>query len=344
MAKFGLEVIRLEQDGESCRLSITVPASVTGDIYHGASFARALQEGIEVEGLDATALHEALVEKIGESSLQGHLDAYIMGAMAPFAVAESGLETIMDPAVVSKESLVPNVPFTFEATVVLKPRFSLSSYGPVTVTLEKPQVTEAEIDIQIAGLVERYGGAPLEGIDDAWVAKYVSIVETVADLREMMREQGVAFKNEEIEEAKHFLTASELAKRLEGSIPDEVYAFAQKETIKTLRGQIEEKGWSMKEFMETQKVPEQQFSMQAMLETRERLRQNFALEALARHLGLELTPEDIDEALSRIAPGQEEQARKDFESSGRRHLLEEAALRDKANKWLVETAHYEYRE
>jgi len=82
--------------------------------------------------------------------------------------------------------------------------------------------------------------------------------------------------------------------------------------------------------------------MQLMMQVRESLRQGFALDALARHLKLKVTDEDYEDALKRIAPGHEEEARKEYEGTGRTYLITEAALRTKANKWLYDTATFEY--
>jgi len=45
-----------------------------------------------------------------------------------------------------------------------------------------------------------------------------------------------------------------------------------------------------------------------------------------------------------MAPGHEKEARQEFELTGRMYLIREAALRNKANSWLVETATINYAE
>jgi trigger factor len=89
-------------------------------------------------------------------------------------------------------------------------------------------------------------------------------------------------------------------------------------------------------------MDKQQYGLQVMLQVRETLRQSCSLDALARHLKMKLTDQDIDVALHAMAPGKEEEALQQFAGTGRDYLLHEAALRIKANQWLVDTATFDY--
>ncbi|MDR1962109.1 MAG: hypothetical protein LBQ16_07495 [Gracilibacteraceae bacterium] len=179
-------------------------------------------------------------------------------------------------------------------------------------------------------------------LTDEWVAANIPGANTAEELRTRIRAAGLKAKERQREESKYFLTASALANRLVGNIPDDIYEHTQVELLANLRKQCEAAGITMQDFFKQRGIPEQQFSLQVMLETRERLRQSFSLDALARHLKLEADEKDIEEALKRMAPGNEENARKEFEGTGRHYMLREAALRTKANAWLVATAKYEY--
>jgi trigger factor len=178
-------------------------------------------------------------------------------------------------------------------------------------------------------------------LTDAWVAGNMPGMSTVAELRENIYAAGLRYKKQEQQETKYFYTASALADRMIGSIPDDIYEHTQVELLANLRKQCDAAGITMQDFFKQRGIPEQQFSMQVMLETRERLRQSFSLDALARHLELTLEEADIGAALSKMAPGNEDKARQEFEGTGRGYLLREAAMRTKANTWLVETAKYE---
>jgi trigger factor len=182
----------------------------------------------------------------------------------------------------------------------------------------------------------------IPAITDAWVKANMPGLSTVPELREKIREQGIAQREKELANMKSFLAASELAKRFKGSIPDELYEMTRDDLMQTLQQNLKAQGKTMQEFIQEQGGNEQQFSMQLMLQTREVLTQGFTLDALARHLALEVTDEDIAQTFHLMAPGHEREARMEFELTGRMYQIHEAALRNKANKWLVENAEVEY--
>lgn len=181
-------------------------------------------------------------------------------------------------------------------------------------------------------------------INDAWVKANIPEAKNVAGLREMLREQGMEFKTEEQDSKKFFLVASTLAERFQGHIPDEIYEYTRDDMLSNLREQLKQSGMSLEEYAQSMGLEQQQFNMNFMMEVRETLRQGFSLDALARHLKLTIDEDDIQDTLTRMAPGDEERVRADIEGSGRGYLLTEAAMRTKANKWLLETAVFETEE
>jgi trigger factor len=181
----------------------------------------------------------------------------------------------------------------------------------------------------------------IPAITDAWVAKNIPGVSTVPELREEIRKQGLAHREQELSSMRSFIAASEFAKRFKGSIPDELYELARDGILQNLQQNVKTQGKTMQQFIEEEAGGEQQFSMQLMLQTREVLTQGFSLDALARHLELEITDEDIAETFRLMAPGHENDARMEFELTGRMYQIHEGALRNKANKWLLENAEIE---
>jgi trigger factor len=182
----------------------------------------------------------------------------------------------------------------------------------------------------------------IPAITDAWVKENLPGATTVPELREEVRRQGLAHREQELAGMRSFLAASEFAKRFKGSIPDELYELTRDDIVQNLQQNLKAQGKTIQDFIQEQGGGEQQFSMQLMMQTREVLTQGFSLDALARHLALELTDEDINETFRLMAPGHEKEARMEFELTGRMYQIYEAALRNKANKWLVETAEIEY--
>ena len=69
------------------------------------------------------------------------------------------------------------------------------------------------------------------------------------------------------------------------------------------------------------------------------VREELALEALARHLGLEATDEDVDAELAQLADaggGTVEEMRRKWEELGLLSVAEQQALHGKAVRWLLE--------
>ena len=182
----------------------------------------------------------------------------------------------------------------------------------------------------------------IPAITDTWVRELIPNLSTVPELREEIRKQGIEFKEKDLDGMKSYIAASEFAKRFKGSIADELYEMTREDIMRNMQQSLQAQGKTLKEYAKEVPGGEQQFSMQLMLQTREVLIQGFTLDALARHLKLEVTPQDIEETFHLMAPGHEQEARMEFEMTGRMYQIEEGALRNKANQWLVENAEIDY--
>jgi trigger factor len=203
---------------------------------------------------------------------------------------------------------------------------------------EKPEKPEV-LALTVTVLEQRKRVIP--AITDAWVEKNVPGISTVPELREEIRKQGLVYRERELTIMKSFLAAAEFAKRFTGSIPDEFLELTRDEIAQSLRQNLAAQGKSIQEFIQEQ-GGEQQFSMQLMVQARELLSQSLSLDALARHLELEITDEDIEETFRLMAPGHEKEAHMEFELTGRMYQIHDGTLRNKANTWLVENAEIEY--
>jgi len=439
--QMNLKVTQSKRDDGKIQLNVTVPESLIEQARIGATMNLAQQNRIdlsETAQAGSEAATQAVIEKVGEPQYLAFLNHYTMHALSCFAVSQEKLGIIMDPEVSSNEQVTPGKDFHFIAVVTPKPEYELSSYEPVSAKIPKVEVTDAEIEQQLANLAESHAtqmddkdatvkelselafsietsdhegplnaltsdrriyrlgegylpdefdkqligmkvgesktfdfGLPnpdpteaaveaaptlnvtttvkilqvfkqvIPSITDAWVEAKIPEAKNLEGLRKMVREQGMEYKSREIQSYKQASAASELAKRLEGTIDDELYEYTSRELMANFQSQLQQNGMTVQDFIKQQGMDEQSFSMQIMLQTRETLRQGLSLDALARHLKLTIDEEDIEETLEAIAPGQKEMARQQFEGSGRRYVLEEAAMRSKANKWLVDTATFE---
>ncbi len=357
-----------ETENGKIELRITASPSEVQEAIRSIELQLAVQNGVPLQGLDTSeALTKAVKDKVGEAYYNSFIDFQVMNFLAPFAITQEKLSIIGPPKVTStgiKVNANKELEFTVEA--VAKPEYEITDFSPVKIQLPKVEISEEEIDEQLVMMAESQAmyakdadgeGADSDGkediseggqdhlgeapqIDDAWVKENFSPLKTVQQLRDEIRKQGLAAKTREVAGMKSYMAASEFAKRLTDTIPDELYELTRDDIVHSMQQQLNAQGRTLQDYIQ-QAGGEQQFSMQLMMQTREVLVQGFSLDALARHLKLEVTDDDIAETFSMMAPGYEVQARMDFEATGRMYQIYEGALRNKASKWLIDNAEIE---
>ena len=336
-------------------LSLSIKADAT-DVSAGIAYLIAKCAGENgVNPHDALDLEFAVRAKVGADYLQAYLDHNLPLFLASKAIGLEKLQTILEPRLTSTvESVQKDQAIAFTVSVLLKPQFELSSYDPVTIDIPPITVSESEIDDQMLMLAETFASMEDAGTDqssqtnriipaitDIWIEQNIPGASTVPELREMLKKNAIQFKQSEQTEFIAYSAASELAKRLQGDISEDIFEFTKNDLLSALERNLEVQGRSLAEFIEAQ-GGEQVFTQQMLFQTDEVLRQGFALDALARHFDIQLTAADLDDAFTRMAPGHEEIARSDFQATGRMYVMEEAALRIKTNLWLVEQAEINY--
>lgn len=174
-------------------------------------------------------------------------------------------------------------------------------------------------------------------IDDAWISQNLPMYNSLQELRDMMAREIDKERKKYYEDYKRNMAATELSKRFEGHIPDEVYEGTMGETSKRLHQQVAQQGLTWEQFLE-QNGGEQQVNMLMMVETRQQLVLGFALDAYYREKGLVYTEDDLDEVCFQMAPENPKMARANMERSGFGYALRESAERLRACKDLVEHA------
>jgi FKBP-type peptidyl-prolyl cis-trans isomerase (trigger factor) len=330
-------------------LSISATSAEVDDAFAYLTAKCATENEIDIgQSLD---LEFDLRAKVGGDFLAAYLNTQVPIFLAAKAVGVAKLSTILNPEISGRvQQLQKGRALEFKASVLIKPQFELSSYEPVTIEVPEVEVSDEEVEAQIYMLAERFatyatgedGQADksqktIPAINDAWVSENVPGAETVDDLRELVRANGMLYKQQEALEYTSFAATSELAKRLEGEIAPEIYELTRNDLLSALQRNLDAQGRTMEEFVKAQ-GGEKAFVSATLTQTNTVLRQGFALDALARHLNMRLTSDDIDLAFTNMAPGYEDMARLEFERTGRMYVMEEAAMRIKATRYLVEHA------
>ena len=181
-------------------------------------------------------------------------------------------------------------------------------------------------------------------VTDEWVKTAVPGAETVEELRKNVREQMENKAGAYTRSALYELCAQELAKRLVGGIPDEEFERGIMAAQQDFDAQVQREKTTREAFLASRGMDEQQLNVQLMAQGRSKIAQGRALEAMARHLDLTLTDEDLDAAFGEMPKARAKSMRRAYESSGRADELKRMTLCGKALDYVVEHAKVTYRD
>ena len=322
-------------------------------------FADAAQKGVQTyllnmsgETAEGRAMDDILRDMMGAD---GPVDAakvdLAVNYLLPRAVAQLGVVPVCTPSYDTPDMPKQDAPLIFDIVTLPKPQMELNDYGPVDVTVDSPNVTDAEIDEQIKSIAESAAvrdtdpktGAPrtvVPEIDDAWVKSNINDpkVTTLAQLRDALRESGIAYKNSRFEEEKLDKAAEGMAARLSGDVPDDMVTGMRDSMIDELGARLDADGMTIDSLLKQRGMTIEELRADAEAQARTMLRQGFALDAVFRHENLSIDDSDIADALHAIAPGDEEAARKSMVESGYMFTVEETAERMKAGQWILDHA------
>ena len=129
----------------------------------------------------------------------------------------------------------------------------------------------------------------------------------------------------------------ELAKRLEGKIPDALFWASRDGLMPRLERELSEKGRSLDDYYEENGMNEEELSVQMLIKSGENLRQGFALEALFDGRGMAVTDEDVLYAYEQMF-GKRDCAVGALRASEKYPVVERSAKRMVALNWLADTA------
>ena len=181
-------------------------------------------------------------------------------------------------------------------------------------------------------------------ITDEWVKSSVPGANSVEELRENVRKQMETKSGAYSRSALYELCAAELATRLEGGIPDEEFERGILAAQQEFNAQVQKEKTTKEEYLAAHGMTEEQLSVQLMAQARSMVSQGRALEAMARHLGLTITDDDINASFGEVTPAQARNFRKAYEDAGKGDELKRMALCGKALDHVVKTAKITYRD
>ena len=351
-----MQVERVESTGNK----VVLHAIATGE-----EFREATRQGVRAFLMSADApipedsqLDTILGQLLGEAGDLNTAKAdFAANYLLPRAIRQQDIIPVCSPSVESRKVPGDDGNFELRITVFPKPHIELSSYEPVDITVQAPQVTEDEVDAHMLSLMQKYGehqvgldgqgkvaepqAVSLDDLDDAWVAKHIPDpeVNTVERMRETVRKTGEQYKSAEFEQYKLSVAAHELSKRLVDSVPTDIIVAMAESMINELRAQASAQGSSLAEVCQQRGMDEDAMMQEARDEAQAMLMQGLTLDAIYRHEGLSIDDADRAAALHSIAPGSEDAAEAQLRASGYAFTIEETAQRLRAGRYILEHAH-----
>jgi len=306
------------------------------------------QLGIPVE--QGKTSYEQLEAVLGARVEEAVSDA-VMNFLLPFALEESKETPIVSPRAVPEGQPEKGKPFNFTVEILPKPSFELSSYDPVTVVVDDNPVTEEDIEQQMLMIAQNASTTQPDiitgemkqvtpKITDDWVAKNIpdDSIQSVDDLRKRLREAGEQYKADELEQQKMNIAVGEMTQRFESDIPTDIIESMTADMMAGVRAQVNAQGMPFDEYLKQVKMTEDQLEYSMQMQAGQMLKEGFALDAVFRHAGLTIEEDDIKEAITSMAPGNEAETEAMLKETGRMFALTEAAQRIKAGKWILENA------
>ncbi len=164
-----------------------------------------------------------------------------------------------------------------------------------------------------------------------------TIDEYRADVREKLDSAKMAAHGREVESA----VLTELVSRLEGDVPQEMIDSRANSMAREFFESLEERGLSATEYMQVTGLTPDRLEADLREQADRRVREELALEALFAAHGLEVSDEDLRDAVREIAGGDvkaAEELNADLARNGALPLVKEQVIHRRALKWLMDNA------
>jgi trigger factor len=186
--------------------------------------------------------------------------------------------------------------------------------------------------------VEEVQEKVLPELDDDW-AKEASEFDTVAELRDDLRDRMTRSRAAQAESSLRERTAEALAALVELEVPEPMISLEMQQRIQDLAMRLQAQGLNLEQYLSMTGQPQDQFVEGLREMAHEAVRVDLALRAVAAAEELEVTDAELDEEFAGVAEriGESpERVRSEFESNGQVADVRSDLRKRKALDWLVE--------
>ncbi|HIT44492.1 MAG TPA: trigger factor [Candidatus Aphodovivens excrementavium] len=149
-----MKITQKKIDGGKVLVSAIASTAEVTKAFNSAHLAFAQQMGLRPERGKTVA--QVAEESMGIRDLDSVVSTQAAEALMPFAVDKTGIIPAFPPVIDPKSSLKRGQTFQFEVTITPKPDYKLSSYEPVSITLQPLQIDTSEVDAQLAQMADTY--------------------------------------------------------------------------------------------------------------------------------------------------------------------------------------------
>ena len=163
--------------------------------------------------------------------------------------------------------------------------------------------------------------------------------DDIAAMRDAVKIEIDQDKKAQLPGLKENRAVAALAERLELEEVDADYAETVfKELGQTFLQNIAARGMNLDQWLQANRITSEQFIADLHHQADDVARESLALDALARHLEIEVTEEDVDKEFENAGVEDAEASKASFIAEGRMPAVRDSIRRSKACDWLVENA------
>ena len=201
-------------------------------------------------------------------------------------------------------------------------------------TLMGEDAEEITIEVTINNVKER----KLPELTDEFVKENFGF-DTIAAMREGVKEELEGDKTSKLPGLKENRAVAALSERLELEKVDEDYEQSVfSELGQTFLQNLSSRGMTLDVWLQASGLTSEAFIADLHRQANDVARESLALDALARHLEIEVSDEDVDKEFVDAGIEDVEASKAQFVADGRMPAVRDSIRRSKAVDWLVETA------
>ena len=207
----------------------------------------------------------------------------------------------------------------------------------VSWTPEAPEGEEAEeaaVKVTVTSIKVRNTSE----LTDEFANKFFGF-DDVAAMRDAVKIEVENDKKAKLPQLKENRAVAELTRRLDLEEVDEDYQQSVFQDLgQNFLSSLAQQGMTLDSWLQASRISSDQFIADLHRQANDVARESLALDALARHLNVEVTDEDLDKEFADAGVRDVEASKKQFAAEGRIPAVRDSIKRAKAVEWLVENA------